>query len=212
MKRRLQAIAAVLLIGALACVAFLVCGDASARARIRLVRATVDPAIDPQRSFGELLDGHPHLPPARWEADWGGDERLVTAIVELPRLDALAAGLASALHGQVARTPAWLSLADDRPVALRIVFRIAPDGAVQPVTVITDHVWVVYRPEQVAAFEAALAQADATAEQRYAARRHRLVHDGDRALYDAGLEGVAVAAPGLDPTAGAWLAALARWR
>lgn len=204
--------AALSAIGVTIFAACLLFGGATVRARIQLVRSTIDPAIDPERSLGSLLGGHPHLPPALWDTGWGGDERLVSAVVELPRLDALATDLAAPLRGQVARTPAWSGLAEDRPVAVRIVFRVTPESEVQPVTVIAEHAWVVYRAEQVAAFEEALAQADANAEQRAAARRHRLVHDGDRALFDAGLEGLALAAPGLDPTARAWLATLARWR
>ena len=212
MRTRVLVAAASSAIGIALFAAFLVFGDAVARARIRLVQATIDPVVDPQRSFGALLGGHPHLSPARWDTGWGGDEHLVSAIIDLPRLDALVAELAAPLRGQVARAPAWAGIAEDRPAALRIVFRVAPDSTVQPLTVVAEHAWVVYRPEQVAEFEKALAQADATSEQRAAASRHRLVHDGDRALFDAGLEGVALAAPGLDPTASAWLAALARWR
>ena len=211
MRRSFRAAAALAVGGAILAATLLAFGGTAARARIHLVQGTIDPGVDAERSFGALLGGHPHLPPARWDTGWGGDEHLVSAVVELPRLDAFAVELAAPLRGRVAGVPAWLGIAEDRPATVRIVFRVA-DAEVQPVTVVAEHAWVVYRPEQVAAFEEALAGADATAEQRAAARRHRLVHDGDRALFDAGLEGVAIAAPGLDPTARAWLAALARWR
>lgn len=212
MRRSLRIALASVLAGILLVAGYLLIAGAAARARIRLVQATIDPAIDPARTLGDLLGGHPRFPPASWDAGWGGDEQLVSAVIAIPRLDALAADLAAPLRGQAAQRPAWLGMAEDRPVALRIVFRIMPDSAVQPVAVLAEHAWVVYRPEQVAAFEEALAQADANAEQRAEARRHRLVHDGDRALFDAGLEGLPLAAVGSGPGPRDWLTTLARWR
>lgn len=212
MRRRFRLIAVLSATCAIIVAGVLILDGSAARARIPLVQAMVDRAIDAERTIGDLLGGHPRAPPARWDTGWGADEQLVSAVIALPRLDALPADLAAPLRGQVARTPAWLGIADDRPVALRIVFRVTPESEVEPVAVFAEHAWVVYRPERVAAFEEALAQADANAGQRAAARRHRLVHDDDRALFDAGLEGLALAAPGLDPTARIWLAVFARWR
>lgn len=187
--------------------------DGAGRARIRLVQATTDPAIAADRTLGDLLGTHAHLPAARWEAGWGGDERLVSAVVALPRLDALDAGLLAPLRAAVARTPEWSGTADDRPAVLRIVFRVdqTAEQAVLPVKVVAEQAWVVYRPELTDAHDQALDAANATSEQRSAAQRYRLVHDGARALFDAGLHEPLLAGPGLAPTASQWLAQLARW-
>lgn len=186
---------------------------------LRAVQACVDPAIDEARSFGELLVAHPHLANPVWTAGWSDDDHLVAAELRLDRFDDLRRDhglLVAPFLEQIARMPSWSGVAGDQPAVLEVVFRARPDpdGRLQVAIAslrITE-VWVVFRPEAVESFEKTIETAIDNADDRTRARRYRLRHDGDRALFNAGLDGPMLAGPGSAHEARGAFTALVRWR
>ncbi|MBA3686027.1 MAG: hypothetical protein H0W72_12430 [Planctomycetes bacterium] len=188
--------------------------DFGARARIRRVQACIDERIDATRDLGTVLGQHPHLKHVRWAGNWAGDDRAVVAIVGVERLDKVPASLIAVFQSHVGRVVEWSGIAGDQPAAMTIVFRW-DDTATPPAQVVDvrmTEAWAIYRPELVAEQEKALDEAVAQVGNRSEASRYRLRHDGDRALFDAGIHAPILAGPGQSTTARDWLAALAAWR
>lgn len=189
------------------------------RANLKLVRAWSDPAIDAQRTMAAIFDEHPRLAGARWTPGWSEDDRMVAVAVTCPSFDDLRKAqpaLAAPFIKLVALTPRWAGIAGDRPAEIEAVFRVSTgeDGAtlVQAASVRLTRAWAVFKPDQVADYEKNLEASIAEAADPGLARRYRLEHDGDRALFDAGLEATTLAGPGMALSAQDAIKTIASWK
>lgn len=219
LSRRGRLLAAVLL--AIVVVAGLLWGfSGGARQRtLRAVQACVDPLIDGSQSLGAVFNTHPHLADPRWTAGWSDDDRLVAVEAQVARFDDLRQGLPHLVAPflvQIAAMPQWAGIAGDQPATVQVVFQASTggDGAltVQVASVRLTEAWVVFQPAAVENYEKSIETAIANADDRRRARRYRLRHDGDRALFNVGLDGPMIAGAGLRLAAPAACAALAGWR
>lgn len=172
---------------------------------LNAVRAHIDPAIDAQRPLGEVFGSHPHLLRPEWIGAWGGNRTCAAVVLHaesLADVEAACPGLLDPLRGLVARDPRWVGLAPDQPLAIQLVFQVEGEGSearISAFQVLATEAWVVYKPECVAAYEETLEGSIRSSDNASRARRYRLRHEGDRALFDVGLNSPLLAGAGLTP-------------
>jgi hypothetical protein len=186
---------------------------------MRAVQAYSDPDSTGGQSLLELIASHPRLSDPQWTAGWSDDDRLVSVEVRVTQFSDLQRDqpklVASFLH-QVAQTQAWSGVAGDQPAIVQVVLQAtsAEDGSlqVQVASLRLTEAWAVYRPELVADYEKAIEAAIGNVDDRSRARQYRLRHEGERALFNAGLDGPMLAGPGMALDAHAAFLALLLWR
>ncbi|MBN8524656.1 MAG: hypothetical protein J0M02_04895 [Planctomycetes bacterium] len=96
------------------------------RSALEQVRRHIEPAVDAQRSLGEVFDGLPDLHPS-WIPSWGDDARC--AALALSYADAAACeracpGLLGPLRAEIGKDRRLAGIAYDQSVTVRIVFQV----------------------------------------------------------------------------------------
>lgn len=192
----------------------------SERQRImRAVQAYSDPDATAGQSLREVFANHPRLVEPRWTAGWSDDDHLVSVELRVPQFSELQRdqpGLVAPFLRQVAQTQAWSGVAGDQPAVVQVVFQATSDEdgtlQVQIASLRLTEAWAIYRPELVADYEKAIEAAIESVDDRSRASRYRLRHEGERALFDAGLDGPMLAGPGMAQDARAAFLVLLQWR
>lgn len=186
---------------------------------MRAVQAYSDPDATAGESLRDVLADHPRLLDPQWTAGWSDDDHLVSVEFRVPQFSDLLHGqprLVAAFVHQVAQTQAWSGVAGDQPATVQVVFQASfgEDGSlrVQIASLRLTEAWAVYRPELVADYEKAIEAAIGSVDDRSRAKRYRLRHEGERALFDAGLDGPMLAGPGMAQDARVAFLALLQWR
>lgn len=192
----------------------------SERQRImRAVQTYADPDATAGVSLLEVFATHPRLIEPQWTAGWSDDDHLVSVEVRVSQFSDLQRDqpklVASFLH-QVAQMQAWSGVAGDQAATAQVVFRatFTEDGSLQVdiASLRLTEAWVVYRPELVADYEKAIETAIDSVDDRSRAKLYRLRHEGERSLFNAGLDGPMIAGPGMAQEAQAAFLALLQWR
>lgn len=172
------------------------------RSALEQVRRHIESAVDGQRTLGEVFDGLPDLQPS-WIPSWGDDARcaaLVLSYSDAAACERACPGLLGPLRAEIGKDRRLAGIADDQPVAVRIVFQVdaqqdPPAVAIHSVT--TAVAWAVMKPDQVSEYEQGIEAAIAACDDASRMAAYRLRHDGDRALLDVGQEGIWLAGSGM---------------
>lgn len=183
------------------------------------VRNHVDPAIDETRPLGAVFRDHPHLKTQSWSGNWSNVEDLVAVDLRVERYAEIKRsfpGLVAGLVKHVAMNRSWVAIDEEQPACLQIVFQGKADAdgklTVRAITIRMTEVWVEYQPAAVGDYESAIEKAISSADDPGQARLYRLRHDGDKALFNAGLDGFVLAGAGQANDPGTACVAIARWR
>ncbi len=185
---------------------------------LRIVQGFTDPAVDETRPLGELFTGNAHFSEAVWTPFWSNDDHLVAVEVRLTSLDEMKLAHPAWLQSvvkQCALNPAWAGIAYDQPATLLISFKVAVNATGEMTVETTSlrflELWIDYKASAVDAYEDSIEKAIASVDDVGQAKKYRLRHAGERALFNAGLSNPMIAGAGLDLAAPATLAALVHW-
>jgi hypothetical protein len=171
---------------------------------LRAVQKHIDPAIDPDRTLGVVFDTYEHGQ-AEWTPMWSNDKRYAAVTLRfssIAEFDAACPGLLDPLRHLMSMDPRWAGFADDLPLAIQMVFSVTNgegERMVEPAQVLVTEAWAVMKPEHVDTYTENIEKSIANSNDRSLAKRYRLRLDGDRALFNLGLNPTALAIKGMAP-------------